>query len=53
MLGILAIENHDRRLAAKLTDGNANIMIPRMILPKSELVETLWYFSEENGAVPL
>ena len=29
MLGILAVENHDRRLAVKITDGNANIMIPR------------------------
>ena len=52
MLGILAVENHDRRLAVKITHVNTNIMAPSGTLPQSELVGAPWYCSRRmSGAI--
>lgn len=48
ILGLRNLDEYDSGLTVEITEGNANIMIKRGIVPEEELIPALWVFDEDG-----
>jgi len=44
ILGLRILDKRESELPVEITKGKMNIMIPRGVIPESELIEALWVF---------
>ncbi|KAK3318232.1 hypothetical protein B0H66DRAFT_532742 [Apodospora peruviana] len=49
LLGLRDLDQRDPEMGVEVTEGKANIMMPRCIIPESELVPALWVFGGRRG----
>ncbi|KAL4934821.1 hypothetical protein BDV06DRAFT_217856 [Aspergillus oleicola] len=48
ILGVRSLDRYDPDLSVEITEGKANIMIPRGSFKESELIEAFWVFGPYN-----
>ncbi|KUL81524.1 hypothetical protein ZTR_10336 [Talaromyces verruculosus] len=48
VFGLRYLDEYDPNLSMEITEGNANIMMPRGSVPDSSLIEALWVFSPRD-----
>ncbi len=49
VLGVRYFEKHDTQFSVKITQGNANVMVPRGALSDSQLIDAFWVFSKDGN----
>ena len=49
VLGVRYFEKHDTQFSVEITQGNANVMVPRGALLDSQLIDAFWVFNQDEN----
>jgi hypothetical protein len=49
VLGVQYFEEHNTQFSVEITQGNANVIVPREALLDSQLIDAFWVFNEDEN----